>query len=474
MMSIRSTFRAGLLLLAVISPIVHAAKLFNNGDFESSNLAPWSDKSVGEGSVKQISTTNCFAGLDIHSLSIRGEKVAVLSVAANTPLNANAILLSDAFTAGDGIAFIALAATVNEVEAGLHPSLKVEIVDAHNEKSIVKQMLIPNHARLEAGCTPQAMPVPGKTTQFSSHYFSTQAYSGQKIRIQFSLAADKHAAMSFVFIDQVVNFAQGEQPLFYSRPYAQAGLQKTSSGMPYLNAMGSFDPDQAPSALRYTWYINDRNFDGPKPCLTDLDQGNYHAVLYVNDSHYVISDDAWFFVAAPGDVFDDEQSECQMPPAQVSASKMHAEDASAMIEPSVAKKPPVIATMDSLESGLKTVPAPPIATISPAKTTGPASNSTPGTELTRKAYALNLSGVRWQPTATEGGRLRVITPGNFPQQTLLLLTAQGKLLETASLIKRTPQGFAYRFKQAGSTYPANSILRVGHTDYLVKNPANAM
>jgi len=56
----------------------------------------------------------------------------------------------------------------------------------------------------------------------------------------------------------------------------------------------------------------------------------------------------------------------------------------------------------------------------------------------------------------------------------LILSAQGEQLETATFVTQTDQGFIYHFKQPGSAYPPKSILRVGHTDYLIKYPARAL
>jgi hypothetical protein len=135
-----------------------------------------------------------------------------------------------------------------------------------------------------------------------------------------------HAPSSFILLDQVVIFKAGEQAVFHSKPYAQAGVQRSAKGTLYLSARGSLDPDQYPAPLSYSWYLGNKTYHVPNPCLTNLDQGNYRVVLYVNDGHYAISDLTHFYVNKQSKVADTVQDrECVMIEPPKAKSTQHIE-----------------------------------------------------------------------------------------------------------------------------------------------------
>ena len=268
----------------------------NNGDFESPQLAPWVDASTGHGKIEQLNKGACLTDTDTRAIQIHGKTAVVLHGFGGESSKSNAILRSDNFIAGNGVAFVALTARKKTASATHHLKLQVDLIDASTDNTIVSQVFSPSSLKLETGCTERALAEHTEPGHFSSHYFSTQAYSGQAIRLQFKIAPGERAPGSFILLDQVVIFKPGEQAVFHSKPYAQAGVQRSSKGTLYLSARGSFDPDRYPAPLSYSWYLNNKTYQAPNPCLKDYDEGNYRVVLYVNDGHYAISDFTHFFV----------------------------------------------------------------------------------------------------------------------------------------------------------------------------------
>jgi hypothetical protein len=293
----RFRLQAGLFLLISFSHSLYAVELLKNGDFESPQLAPWVDASTGGGKVDQLLKGTCLANTNTRAIRIHGEKTAVLHTYGGDSTRSSAILRSDIFIAGNGVAFVALAAEPDNPSAAHDLKLQVDLVDASNDTTIVSQVFSPSSIRLEAQCAERVLPEHTEAKLFSSHYFSTQAYSGQSIRLQFKLAPGEHTPGSFMMLDQVVVFERGERAVFRSKPYAQAGVQRSSSGTLYLSSRGSFDPDRHPAPLSYNWYVDSKTYHAPNPCLKDYDEGNYRVVLYVNDGHYAISDHTHFYVS---------------------------------------------------------------------------------------------------------------------------------------------------------------------------------
>jgi hypothetical protein len=307
----RFPLQAGLFLLILSGYPLYAVELMKNGGFESLQLAPWVDASTGPGRVNLLNKGACLADTDTRAIQIHGKKAAILHANSGGSSGSNPILRSDSFIAGNGVAFIALSGGLRNSLAAHDLKLQVDLVDANSDNTIVSQVFSPSSIRLETGCTGRALVEHTEAKPFSSHYFSTQAYSGQSIRLQFKLAPEAHPpGSSFILLDQVVVFKPGEQAIFHSKPYAQAGVQRSSKGRLYLSARGSFDPDRHPAPLDYSWYLDNKVYRTPNPCLTDYDEGNYRVVLYVNDGHYAVSDLTHFYVSkqtSPADTIQDKE-----------------------------------------------------------------------------------------------------------------------------------------------------------------------
>lgn len=282
-----------------------SAQLLPNGDFEKGKLENWENQSFGQASVEIVQRESCFSQLDTQKIQVRGKYAARFGYDANQVSSKSkasfAALRSSAFLAGDGFAFIALRgeligkqnSTSDKVILESELALQLEILDARTDSVLVSQNFIPSTVQLFEGCP--STPVQGR---FSSHYFDTRSFSGLKIKIQFKQIVDSTASQRFTLIDQLVIFQNGEQALFFSRPYAQAGISMTSSGISYLDSRGSFDPDRKPLEMRYSWWLKDRHYDLAEPCLINIPSGSHQAVLYVNDGQHAISDSLQFHLHA--------------------------------------------------------------------------------------------------------------------------------------------------------------------------------
>jgi len=289
------TSKTSLAFAVLFSLPVQAAQLLDNGNFERGDLSAWQDLSSGKASTRIVRRGNCFAELDTREINIRGKFSAMLR--SNGKTNSKAVLRSTEFIAGEGFAFIALrgTGTLPAVDAPSDNNalidFQVDILDAKSNRSLISLPLKPLLLELEADC-----PGAARIGQFSSHYISTRAYAGQPIKIQFTQgSADNIPAFSL--IDQLVRFAADEQLLFYARPYAQAGVSISRAGTPYLDSGGSFNPENPDTPLRYAWALKDRRYGSAKPCLNDLQAGNYQVILYVNNSQHAISDDARLYIS---------------------------------------------------------------------------------------------------------------------------------------------------------------------------------
>lgn len=297
------------------------AQLLINGGFETGSLENWEDHSVGKAVVAVVQRDTCFSTSDTRGIQIRGRHAALLrgdtSKAGTSSEASFATLRSNAFTAGDGLAFIALRSSINNALKNAEFGLRAEILDVQTNTVLVSQRFSPAAIQLSEAC-----PSAQITGQFSSHYFDTRSYAGQAIKIQFTQPVDSMSDSFFTLIDQLVLFKSGEQALFFSRPYAQAGIGITSNGIPYLDSRGSFDPDRNPAELSYSWWLKTRQYQSARPCLTDISSGSHQAVLYVNDGHHAISDSLQFYLhAAVGKVALNGDLQCNLQILPVSDKK---------------------------------------------------------------------------------------------------------------------------------------------------------
>jgi len=509
------------ILTLLFSSTPLAATLLENGGFEAGSLSAWKDASTITGQVKLVEKDQCDSTLDTRGVALRGQYAVRLETkpGTTTGLSNEAVLQSDAFIAGDGFAFVAIQARPDMPVQDTPVLFEVSILDAQNNRVLASQRLRPALIGIATDCLSAVTPHP-----FSSHYFSSRAFAGQKIKIQFKqgISQSKNVAPGYTFIDQVVLFASGEQAAFFSRPHAQAGLAVSTAGMPYLTAEGSFDPDKKPFPISYSWWLDDQNFnnrqyfDSRQPCLSGLEAGPHRAVLYVSDGHHALSDTLQFYVPehrrrslATSDpecdvparpVQDTDKSPITLlpvpltparetPSANTSGAKSRDQldmpvapppplpvkglkptsdkaisHAPAQIDPKVEPKPKFKlkqgASRDQSLSTGEPVESPVMKEI--------ALEDIPLTDFNRNAYRLKNSGIRWLPD--DDGHLSITTPAYFPQQVVKLFKRDGEVIETARYVGRPQKRARYSFSLPGSAYPADLVLRIGNTDYRVRQP----
>jgi len=309
-------------LICLFSGPALTAQLLPNGGFEKGNLENWEDQSSSRAVVEVVQRNTCFLQQDTRDLQIRGNHAALLraEMMTATPQSGTSLaaLRSSTFVAGDGFAFIALRGHQGSVSKSGEPDLLVELLDAKSGSVLVSQDFSPTGVLLSTGCP--SNPTPG---QFSSHYFDTRSYAGRAIKIQFKQAFDNANSQVFTLIDQLVLFPNGEQALFFSRPHAQAGISITSSGIPYLDSRGSFDPDQHPSPLRFSWWFKNQHYASAQPCLINF-LGDHQAVLYVNDGQHAISDSLQFYLhTAVGELAQSSDLKCDLITPIINAQKLN-------------------------------------------------------------------------------------------------------------------------------------------------------
>ncbi|MEE9447016.1 MAG: hypothetical protein V3V09_03600 [Arenicellales bacterium] len=475
--------RISLLSSALLLPtVLHAAQPLTNGNFETGDLTGWYTDSSNNARVSIVSRGSCFAGSDTTKIKVRGQYAARLSANTQGETDSIAVMRSDAFNAGDGFAFIALSQTSDALNGEEPTLLQVDILDADTDAILASQIFSTGQAKLNAGC-----PSTGEAGHFSSHYFSTRAYTGSGVKIQFSQNTRIKGSAFFTLIDQIVTFNQGEQPAFHSRPHAQAGMKLTSWGTPMLTSEGSFDGDQKLFDLGYTWYVNNESLALRNPCIGGLTNGDHTAVLYVNDGHHAMSDSIDFHINVLDNPLKDNSGTNNVSSADAEANANAAASVAAISEtPAIVTGDPEcqvdfdalteenqyeVAVNDPnniyVDTSKKTV-VDNLTTPTEART----ATSIPSTALTQGAYSLGASGIVWKPVSEGDHNLVVLTPSHFTSQGVSILDSAGNTIETAEFVGRTNGDRAtYRFSRPGGNYAANSILRVGNTDYLIANPS---
>lgn len=294
-----------------------SAQLLINGGFETGTLNNWENLSTGGALVEVVQHDTCFSTLDTRGIKIRGQHAALLgggmldgktNEAGALSSASFALLRSLPFIAGDGFAFIALRGLMDKAPKKDKVELQVEIIDTQTGSVLVSQSFNPAAIQLSEAC-----PSTQISGQFSSHYFDTRAFAGRAIKIQFKQALSDVSSPVFTLVDQLVLFKYGEQALFFSRPYAQAGFGVTTNGILYLDSHGSFDPDRYPSELSYSWWLKAQQYHSARPCLSNTRAGNHQAVLYVNDGHHAISDSLQLYLhAAVGEIAQNDDLQCEL------------------------------------------------------------------------------------------------------------------------------------------------------------------
>jgi hypothetical protein len=271
---------------------VLAAGLLPNGDFESGSLIGWTATHIGDGIVDVVTAGDCFSAEDTTHVTLFGNHSALLRSGPSGSSRSVGILTSDPFPAGDGVVFATLTGTRDGGRVVRPVDFRVRILDAAG-KTLVMEQFSTSVVRLKEGCPSEA-----RDGRFYVHYFDTRAFHDQDIRIQFRQNTRSSGLQPFTLIDQVLLFERGEGPLFTSKPVAVAALSSTRRGILRLDASHSFDPDEGPLAMTYSWRIQGehRIRVGEYPCIGDLADGTYEAILYVNDGFHALSDTLRFEV----------------------------------------------------------------------------------------------------------------------------------------------------------------------------------
>ncbi len=268
----------------LLSPFASAASKISDGGFESGTLQGWA--STNQAMVAGKGT--CFSDGDTTALSIRQNYAGLLRGAHDDQPSS---LTSQAFTAGAGIAFLALSELRQDREEE-HPfALTVSILDAGGKK-LRSQNMATQLVKLANGC-----PSIARDQSFQPLYVSTRQYLGQSIKIRFTHHADTAKTNAFTLIDDVIKFEADEVPIYLSTPQAIAGVVRTTAGtlmlQPELPGINSSTP-----GWTYSWYINGEN--GRRlyfnPCIDDLVAGEYTATLYVNADGVLATDTIDFIV----------------------------------------------------------------------------------------------------------------------------------------------------------------------------------
>lgn len=270
-----------------------AAGLLPNGDFEAGSLIGWAATERRDGITDLVSAGTCFSPEDTTRLTLFGNHAALVRSGPSGRRSSVGILTSDPFIAGDGIVFATLTGTRDgrRIVAPVHFEVRILTPDGD---PLTSQRFNTSVVRLREGC-----PSEPRDGRFYVHYFDTRKFLDQEIRIQFRQNTNTSGIQPFTLIDQVIKFEKGEGPLFSSKPVAVASISQTRRGVLRLDASHSFDPDNGPQALAYTWQIDgETQFRvGEHPCVGDLSEGTYTATVFANDGFHAVSDSLVFEVA---------------------------------------------------------------------------------------------------------------------------------------------------------------------------------
>ena len=86
---------------------------------------------------------------------------------------------------------------------------------------------------------------------------------------------------------------------------------------------------------------------------------------------------------------------------------------------------------------------------------------------------LGPTGIIWKPVSEGDHKLAIVLPQHYSAPTLTVRGMSGAVIDTGNYIGRTNGNRpTYRFARPGGGYPNPCILRVGTTDYLIRNPVN--
>jgi hypothetical protein len=119
-------------------------------------------------------------------------------------------------------------------------------------------------------------------------------------------------------------------------------------------------------------------------------------------------------------------------------------------------------------SGTLTAPSSGVADDSTADTSTDDSTETVSSNLP----PLGPTGIIWKPISEGNRKLVIILPPRYGKPTLTIRNMSGTVIDTGNYDGLHSKRPIYRFKLPGGGYPNPCILRVGTTDYLIRNPVN--
>ena len=282
----------GLALALAVMP-GRAASLLPGGDFETGTFFGWSSSGERGGFAFVAAQSTCFSANDTTGIQLAGNFAAAVRPGSEAIATSVGTLTSAPFTAGEGIAFIALGEITQGGRAA--PRFEVSILNTGGTELMTVRFNT-STVTLSLGC-----PSESRTRAFSTHYFSTSRFRDQNVRVQFRVAPGSDGQGNFVLVDQVIKFDTGESPIFSSLPVAVAGTSVTSNlGILMLDGSLSFDPDG--QELLYEWFIDGETSPrtGRRVCVPDFAPGTTTGVtLVVSDGFHASSDSMLVGVPEP-------------------------------------------------------------------------------------------------------------------------------------------------------------------------------
>jgi hypothetical protein len=291
-----------LLVLISATRVSFAQSLLFDGDFESGTFQGWTPGGENGGFTTLAAKGTCYSSNDTTAISFNGDPAnnyaALLRSNPNGDVGSIATLRSANFAAGNGLLFSALSET-----SDLNPSTRpvnfvVRILDSKG-KPLAELPLQTAVISLKDGC-----PSSKRDTAFSVHYIDTRQYNGE-ISVEFSQHTKFSGLGYFTLIDNVVHVEKGNIFVNQTQPIAVAGTSLTSSNILFLDPRDSIDPDNLPTPLEFSWFINDeetiRLYDMPCVNINSdfvLPAGNHVATLYATDGINYSADTLRFVVTS--------------------------------------------------------------------------------------------------------------------------------------------------------------------------------